>query len=393
MDFEQIAQRLEYLEDERRKDKLVISTLEERIMKLEGDLTPALHEQQELSDELSRLRSMMPRFDQVEGSVAKLRVDLSKMIDAVEKAQVERDRDAEKSRIADVESLNLAIKAVRDELDILPSLQNKIKSREVEETRLNRLVAELDKKILDAERSDEEYIRAQKIMEETLRQNSKKVVDIQGEVSTIRKRVEESRGKVDLVNETLKKLEMRQNELMSAEVERKQNQTAFMDKHNLLQVDRDRVWREWENRFELVDKQSVSLTEQLQALDETHREIRQSKEAFDDITLRFDRRINEITEMQRLVEDRFRQEWVSFKADDQKRWSNYLLTTDETNRETNRQFDKFENRLVNLEDHSQDMQDTLSQITQELKKRLQRILILTRELTEDFDDNFDLKSV
>ena len=34
---------------------------------------------------------------------------------------------------------------------------------------------------------------------------------------------------------------------------------------------------------------------------------------------RFERRINEITEMERLTEERFRQEWVTFKADDQKR--------------------------------------------------------------------------
>ena len=45
---------------------------------------------------------------------------------------------------------------------------------------------------------------------------------------------------------------------------------------------------------------------------------------------RFDRRLNEITEMQRLVEERFRQEWVSFKADDQKRWTNYTLITGRT---------------------------------------------------------------
>ena len=55
-------------------------------------------------------------------------------------------------------------------------------------------------------------------MEENQRQSSKKVVDMQGEVSSVRKRVEEQRSKVDLVNEILKKLEMRQNELLSAEV-------------------------------------------------------------------------------------------------------------------------------------------------------------------------------
>ena len=391
MDFEQIAQRLEWLDNERRKDKLIISTLEERIIKLEGDSRPLFQEMREMEDEVNRIRSMLNRFEPIEASIAKLRVDFTRMIEQVEKNQTERERETEKNRLADIEALNQAIKVVRDGLDPIPLIKKDLKARETEEHRLSRLIAEVDKKILDIQRSDEEYIRAQKIMEENQRQNSKKVVDMQGEVSSVRKRVEEQRSKVDLLNEMLKKLEMRQNELLSAEVERKQSQTAFIDRHNLAQVERDRTWREWENRFELIDKQSLSLDEQLQSLDATQRQVKHAQEAFEDITQRFERRINEITEMQRLVEDRSRQEWVSFKADDQKRWSNYLLSSDESNREFNRLFEKLEGRLVMVEDQSQDMVDHISQILQELKRRLQAELSFARTMNEEFDDNFDVK--
>ncbi len=391
MDFEQIAQRLEWLDTERRKDKLIISTLEERLMKLEGDINPVKQEIRTMADDINRIQSMLNRFETIEASISKVRVDLTRMIDLAEKNQIERDREMEKSRLADIEALNQSIKVVRDGLDPIPMIKKDLKAREAEEHRLSRLIAEVDKKLLDIQRSDEEYVRAQKIMEENQRQNSKKVVDMQGEVSSVRKRFEEQRSKVDLVNETLKKLEMRQNELLSAEVERKQNQTAFIDRHNLAQVERDRTWREWENRFELIDKQSLSLDEQLQSLDATQRQVKHAQEAFEEITQRFERRINEITEMQRLVEDRSRQEWVSFKADDQKRWSNYLLSSDETTREINRQVDKLENRLVVVEDLSQDMQDHISQILQELKRRLQAQLTFARSMNENFDENFDIK--
>ncbi|MAT41941.1 MAG: hypothetical protein CL609_06340 [Anaerolineaceae bacterium] len=391
MDFEQIAQRLEWLDNERRKDKLVISTLEERLMKLEGDIRPVFQEMRDMEEEINRIRSMLNRFDSIEASISKIRVDLTRMVEQVEKSQVDREREIEKNRLADIEALNQSIKAVRDGLDPIPMIKKDLKAREAEEHRLSRLIAEVDKKLLEIQRSDEEYIRAQKIMEENQRQSSKKVVDMQGEVSSIRKRVEEQRSKVDLVNETLKKLEMRQNELLSAEVDRKQSQTAFIDRHNLAQVERDRTWREWENRFELIDKQSLSLDEQLQSLDATQRQVKHAQEAFEDITQRFERRINEITEMQRLMEDRSRQEWVSFKADDQKRWSNYLLSSDESTREINRHFEKLEGRMVLVEDQSQDMIDHISQILQELKRRYQAELTFARTLNEEFDDNFDIK--
>ena len=119
-----------------------------------------------------------------------------------------------------------------------------------------------------------------------------------------------------------------------------------MEKQNLGVMERDRTWRDWQARFEQVESQSLNLDSQLQSLDATHRAVKRSQETFDEISARFERRINEITEMQRLIEERFRQEWVSFKADDQKRWTNYTLAQEEQNRELNRQFGKSEERVV-----------------------------------------------
>ncbi len=271
-------------------------------------------------------------------------------------------------------------------------MKKDLKAREDEEHRLIRLIAETEKKIDENRRSDEEYRRNQKIMEESIRQDLKRILDVQGEVSAIRKRVEEQRGKVDLANETLRKLEMRQNEFMNAEGERKQSQTAFIERQNKNQVERDRTWREWQSRFEVIESQSINLDSQLQSLDATQRTIKHAQEAFEEITQRFERRINEITEMQRLVEDRFRQEWVSFKADDQKRWSNYMLSQDEQLRETSKQFEKILDRLVKVEDLSQDFQDLINQIIQSTHKRLQSSLNTIREINNDFNDSFDVQS-
>jgi uncharacterized protein YbgA (DUF1722 family) len=117
-------------------------------------------------------------------------------------------------------------------------------------------------------------------------------------------------------------------------------------------------------------------------LDATHRAIKRSQEAFDDITQRFERRLNEITEMQRLVEERFRQEWVAFKADDQKRWTNFSLAEDEQQRETARMIGKINEHLASLDDMSQEMRDQLHQILAETEKRSQTILAMAQEWVE-----------
>ena len=91
MELEQIVQRLEWLEDERRKDKLTISTLQERVAALEGNLPSMMQQIRELSTELSRLSVMMGKMDQLETYIGQLRVEFGRSLEGVERQRAERD--------------------------------------------------------------------------------------------------------------------------------------------------------------------------------------------------------------------------------------------------------------------------------------------------------------
>jgi hypothetical protein len=101
-----------------------------------------------------------------------------------------------------------------------------------------------------------------------------------------------------------------------------------------------------------------------------------------------ERRINEITEMQRLSEERFRQEWVTFKADDQKRWTNYTLNQEEQYRESTRQTERLVEQLTSLEDGIQEMRDVIQQQEEQTEKRLQSLLAVTRDWVAEYDRAF-----
>jgi hypothetical protein len=388
MDIEQIAQRLEWLDDERRKDKLTIATLEDRLARLEGKIPTFDQEIRESTDTLNRITSNLSRFDQLENSISQMKVEYNRLVDNEQKLRSEKERDIEKVRLADLESLNRSIQEVRKGLDPIPELKKNIQARTEEEHRLSKLIAESEKKILETKRFDDEYRRSLKVIEETLRQESKRQMDLQGEVSSIRKRVEEQRGKVDLISESVRKIEMKQNEFSASEIERRQVQTAFIERQNMAQVERDRIWKEWQTRFDSIEDQSSALETQLQSLDAAERSIKHAQEAFEEITQRFERRINEISEMQRLVEDRFKQDWNAFKTDDQKRWTNYTITQDEKLRENSQLFEKMTERLVALEDITQEVQDLLQMVIAEGKSRLDIELQKSRETMENFERTF-----
>ncbi len=209
--------------------------------------------------------------------------------------------------------------------------------------------------------------------------------DMTGEVSAVRKRVDEQRAQVELINNSLRKLETRLGELVSIESERRDIQSAFLDKQALIEVERERIWKDWESRFVVVEKQATEVETQLQKLETTFKDARQAQVSLEELTQRVERRITEITEIQRLSEDRFRQEWVTFKADDQKRWTNYTLIQEEQRGEGTRQFEKVVDRITRLEDGMQEEEDIIQQSNEQTEKRLQALLALAHEWVASYE--------
>src|SRR5512143_4288560 len=95
------------------------------------------------------------------------------------------------------------------------------------------------------------------------------------------------------------------------------------------------------------------MDQHLQEWEVAQRAVKRAQETYEEIVQKFERRINEISEMQRLAEDRFRQELVAFKADDQKRWTSHTLSHDENQKDSRVGVTKLEERLTALEDFVQ----------------------------------------
>ena len=385
MDLEQLNKKIEWLDEERRKDKTIIAVQSERLAVLEGNISVTTQEVKSIQSETGRLTAYTGKIEQIQETIGQLKIDLSRNIDSIEKGRIDQKKDVDKSRKAEIEAINKSIAELRKSLNTINEIKRTLEIRQEEEFRLSRLIGEVDKKITEVSRGDEEYKRSLRLLEEGRRTDAKRLTDLLGEVSAIRKRQDEQRGKVDISADTSRKLELRVSELVAAETERRQSVNAFIEKQAVQQLDRDRIWKEWQERFASFDKQTSILDMQLQTLDSMQRAVKRSQDSFDEITQKFDRRINEITEISRINEDRFRQEWGSFKTDDQKRWTNYSLSQEEQFRDLSRQLEKYLDRLSQLEDLSQEINDLVSQVNEETQKRIQSLVNIYHSWAEDFN--------
>ena len=93
MDFEQIVKRLQWLDEEHRKDKAAIIELEERIAAFEGNIDTVAKQIKPLEKNIAALTPNSARIDQFEVIVAKQREEMKAALDDLEKKYLKREKD------------------------------------------------------------------------------------------------------------------------------------------------------------------------------------------------------------------------------------------------------------------------------------------------------------
>jgi chromosome segregation ATPase len=379
MDFEQIVKRLQWLDEEHRKDKAAIIALEERIASFEGNIDNVRQQIKPLDNQIARALTVNARIDQFEALVSKQREDLKKIIDEVEKRLQARVQEITTQHHKDIEPFHKEIAELRQELTQIPPLQRDIKARMLEEERLRQEIKTLRPPIDEVMRAIEEVARAQRPYEENRKQDVKRVADLQGELVSLRARIDDVRARSDLSADTFKVLDSRINEVILSEAERRTAQNAFIEKQSVAQIDREHFYREWQEKYSEFQKQMKILETHTTALEETLRSAKKAQETYNELNTKLERRINEVTEMQRLAEERLRQEWVTFKADDQKRWTGYTLSQDEGTKDVRRVMQKIEERIDPVYDSIQTVRDQVQQTTEATGQQLQELMNVVHE--------------
>ncbi|MCJ7433398.1 MAG: hypothetical protein MUO77_07930 [Anaerolineales bacterium] len=378
MEFEQLIKRIDWLEKERLKDKEITSSLKEQVASMETSVNAISKQMKALNKQIADIGATSARLNQFEGMLTKQREDLKKLIAENEKRSQRQIIETSKQYQSEVEEIN---KAVSEMMKVggPAELKKKFKERADEAKRLADNIADLKERVEDVVKTSQSIAQNQKLADDTRKQDVNRIADMQGEMTAMRKRVDDSRDKFTLHSDSIRSIENRITELLNNELERKQSQTSFLEQQTLAQIDRDRAWKDWREKYEHFLKEAETLDTQVQALDNTLRTAKKTQETYVELNTKLERRINEVTEMQRLTEDRLRQEWVAFKADDQKRWTGYTISSEESMRDIRKDILKFEERLTILDDAAQVLQDQLHQTTDATEKQLQEFMNVTHE--------------
>ena len=373
MEFEQIVKQLDWLDEERRKDKATIAAQVEHIAVLNNAIDTLAKKVKPLEKAIEEYGPLAARVDQFDSFLSQQRDEMNDTFTALEKNAKKREKEVTERFQSEFSPLNQAITDIRSKIDV-SDIRRDLKARESEDLRLSSLFTELKAEFTEVVKSNKDLLYAQNLYEENRRQDIKRLTDTQGEIVALRKRLDEDRDKHQLNADSLKNIDTRVAEVLAGEHKRKEEQNEFFDKLSIEQIDRERAWKEWIAEADKFNEKTELLESHLQASDDATRAAKKAEESYAEISQKIERRVHEIVEMQRLAEDRLRQEWVTFKADDQKRWTGYGLTQDEMMKSLQKTMTKIEARLTEFDDLFQTMQDQLHQTTDITEHQMQELM-------------------
>lgn len=369
MDLEALLIRIEKLESQFKSVTKTLSTQNNQIKGLGDNSSQKAEWLSKLKNDFSKLTSSMNSLGNFDNAITQLRVDVKRQIDESENRNNLNLKMFEKVN-------NGHFQAIEENMNT-----SKIEGEKKWDQKLN-LFMEEDRRIIqqfkEIRESVDNYLSSGdetrgsiNFLQQELIQNKKIIESVSYQVDAISKRMDSFRGKQDTIQSDLKTSESRITEMIATENERKQTFINFMEQQTLSKDERDRTWLEWQEQFESSKDQ---LNTMLPDLQKKQIELEKLSKSFNEMTEKIERRINEVTEMYRLMDEKFRQEWVTYRSDLEKRWTNISLVMDEKQSELSESNKVFRERVTKVEDDTHEMREGLLLMSREIQKGMQGIM-------------------
>jgi uncharacterized phage infection (PIP) family protein YhgE len=375
---EDLKNRVDWLDTERRKDKALLAKLEERLTGLASAVESQSRMLQENSAQLTKLATRI-QPQKIDELITKHREDTARALDAMDKRRLELEEQAGRTRALEKNRIEKTIGEFKKQIDLLGGMQEALEARKAEQARQAVLLQEMRKTLDTIQKRDEERTRIIAAAEEGRRQDLRRMADIQGEQQAIRDRSGENSARLDAIESAERRIDGRLAELMALELERRNAMAIWQEQQTAAVVDRERLWKDWEKRSNDSILRMNEFLGKVDAFQELQRSMRLALDQYQAVSEKLEQKIKEMAEIQRIQEDRLRQDWTTFLADDQKRWTAQNLTWEDEWRERDRKFTKAAEKLTGLEEDFEDLAESLRQVQEDDRARLEKMANTLRE--------------
>ncbi len=389
ININQTARMIEWLDEERRRDKSSIALLEERLARQQEMLDALQTRLNGVESEHSTLRNSQPGANRENEIVEGLRSELLQRLETGEARR--KNAEADVGRRAELlrEQLERPLRELGNKVEELQRKQTGMPSMQIESDRVTSSMYELSQRMDDLFRRLEEPDRRLTMLEEQRRQDSRSNAVTAAELPELQKQIDADRSKLELLENLVLRTEGQLREIATGELERRETIQTFIDGQVLQTQQREQQIEAYGARFIDFDGTMERFTRRFETWGEVFREMKALVERFERGQERLEQRFNELIEVQRIAEERLRQDWERLGNEDQRRRKQFTLANDEVWRSHDREFERFVKEIDELRERFPPIEDALERIWNLERERVRRYHERDIALLQDYDQEQD----
>ena len=206
MDIAQLAQMVNWLDEEHRRDRAEIARLQQQVEGQTADLVEQARRIQDLKGRLAGTTAQLGRFTQLEQMIQNTKQEFSLMVSREEEVRAQAVREVERTRLSDREALTREIGEVRRELPRIGRVEETVKVRKAEEDRLIEMIMTGRNQVNILAKDIEDRTRQIPFLAEQRASDSKRVAQLQQETVELFKRTEAQVGRLAVVEEATRRV-------------------------------------------------------------------------------------------------------------------------------------------------------------------------------------------
>jgi chromosome segregation ATPase len=346
MDLIQLTKLVQFIDEERRKDRALIAQLQEQVAGLMQEAEARTRYAQSLETVLNEMKLQVLRALGWTSATEQLRQEFAQVIERIEEQRAKAERELMRTRQIEVESLTRQLSELRKEAKLFAGYAEQLEARKAEEGRLAELIGRLQVQVMDLDRRFSQPVTQIMFLEEQRRQDAKRINALEQEIADLKKKIEQLQPKLLLLDEAVRR---KQSEVEEA-AKLLEAQSQLIETQRVADVRRERQFAEYAEIIEKLKLRAEEVSQQVIGYVQLREEVKRELAALSDFRERLEVRINELFELQREAEERAKRAADAFREQLEKEWRLFAIAQDEKWFERDRRYSELELRTAELED-------------------------------------------
>jgi len=346
MDLAQLEKLVQYIDEERRRDRAALIQMQERIEGLSREVEARQRYAHTIETSLNELKIQLSRATGWTTVTEQLRAEFNLLIERIEDQRAKSERELVRTRQIEIESLVRQINELKREIKPYPRLFDDIEARKVEDGRLADLISRIQLQIMEMDRRFDPPAAQIAYLEEQRRQEAKRITAVEQEIPDIKRRIEVIPPRILLVEETVRRKQADIEEagkLLEA-------QSQLIENQRVADIRRERQFAEYAEIIEKLKTRADEVVQQVVGFVQLREEIKRELSVLPDFQERIEVRVNELFELQRDADERAKRVAEAFREHIEKEWKAFAGSQDEKWSERDRRIAEYVPRLDDLEE-------------------------------------------